>query len=99
MCIGDVAHVNVIADACPIWRFEAKFMLPWSFSEEGAAEKHMAQLQHNMWVTNARMSVLSIITGGGKWVEIAIAADSLYQHLLLTPGRQSIGGIWVGRFA
>jgi predicted phage-related endonuclease len=64
--------------------FEAKFMLPWSFSEEGAAEKHMAQLQHNMWVTNAKMSVLSIITGGGKWVEIAIPADSLYQHLLLT---------------
>ena len=26
--------------------FEAKFMLPWSFSEESAAEKHMAQLQH-----------------------------------------------------
>src|SRR5215216_285308 len=26
--------------------FEAKFMLPWSFSEELAAEKHMAQLQH-----------------------------------------------------
>src|SRR5271165_1832422 len=25
--------------------FEAKFMLPWSFSEEAAAEKHMAQLQ------------------------------------------------------
>ena len=25
--------------------FEAKFMLPWNFSEEGAAEKHMAQLQ------------------------------------------------------
>ena len=30
--------------------FEAKFMLPWTFSEEAAAEKHMAQLQHNMWV-------------------------------------------------
>jgi hypothetical protein len=29
---------------------EAKFMLPWSFSEEAAAEKHMAQVQHNMWV-------------------------------------------------
>src|SRR5208283_3242623 len=27
--------------------FEAKFMLPWSFSQEAAAEKHMAQLQHN----------------------------------------------------
>src|SRR5262249_10200962 len=50
--------------------FEAKFMLPWSFSEEAAAEKYMAQLQHNMWVTHLRSSVLSIITGGGKWVEI-----------------------------
>jgi putative phage-type endonuclease len=64
--------------------YEAKFMLPWSFSEEFAAEKYMAQLQHNMWVTNARMAALSVITGGGKWVEIAIAADPLYQHLLLT---------------
>jgi putative phage-type endonuclease len=64
--------------------YEAKFMLPWSFSEESAAEKYMAQLQHNMWVTNARMAVLSIITGGGKWVEISVAADPLYQHLLLT---------------
>jgi predicted phage-related endonuclease len=63
--------------------FEAKFMLPWSFSEEAAAEKHMAQVQHNMWVTNAREAALSIITGGGKWVEIKIAADPLYQHLLL----------------
>ena len=64
--------------------FEAKFMLPWSFSEEAAAEKHMAQLQHNMWVANAKTAVLSIITGGGKWVELTIPADSLYQHLLLT---------------
>src|SRR5450432_2897798 len=64
--------------------FEAKFMLPWSFSEEGAAEKHMPQLQHNMWVINAKEAALSIITGGGKWVEITIAVDSLYQHLLLT---------------
>src|SRR6478736_2023649 len=64
--------------------FEAKFMLPWSFSEETAAEKHMAQLQHNMWVTNSRLAALSVITGGGKWVEIKIAADPLYQHLLLT---------------
>jgi predicted phage-related endonuclease len=68
--------------------FEAKFMLPWSFSEEAAAEKHMAQLQHNMWVTNAKLAVLSIITGGGKWVEITIPADSLYQHLLITAERK-----------
>jgi predicted phage-related endonuclease len=64
--------------------FEAKFMLPWTFSEEAAAEKHMAQLQHNMWVANARSAVLSIITGGGKWVELTIHADPLFQHLLLT---------------
>src|SRR6187401_1038485 len=63
-------------------------MLAWSFSEEAAAEKHMAQLQHNMWVTNARTAVLSIITGGGKWVEITIPADSLYQHLLITAERK-----------
>jgi predicted phage-related endonuclease len=64
--------------------FEAKFMLPWAFTEETAAEKHMAQLQHNMWVMAARSSALSVITGGGKWVEIKIYADPLYQHLLLT---------------
>ena len=64
--------------------FKAKFMLPWSFSEEAAAEKHMPQVQHNMWVANAKTAALSIITGGGKWIEIAIPADPLYQHLLLT---------------
>jgi len=68
--------------------FEAKFMLPWSFSEEAAAEKHMAQLQHNMWVTNAKEAALSIITGGGKWVEITLPADALYQHLLITAERK-----------
>jgi hypothetical protein len=57
--------------------YEAKFMLPWSFSEGAAAEKYMAQLQANKWVTNARRAALSIITGGAKWVEIAIAASHL----------------------
>jgi predicted phage-related endonuclease len=64
--------------------FEAKFMLPWSFSEEAAAEKHMAQVQHNMWVTNAKSAALSIITGGGKWVEIAIPMDPLYLSVLVS---------------
>jgi hypothetical protein len=68
--------------------FEAKLMMPWSFSEEGAAEKHMAQVQHNMWVVNAKTAALSIITGGGKWVEIALSADPLYQHLLITAERK-----------
>jgi predicted phage-related endonuclease len=64
--------------------FEAKFMLPWSFSEAAAAEKYMAQLQHNMWVTHLRSSVLSIITGGGKWVEITIPMDPLYLTVLVS---------------
>jgi predicted phage-related endonuclease len=68
--------------------FESKFMLPWSFSEEMAAAKYMPQLQHNMWVVAARSAVLSVITGGGKWVEITIHADPLYQHLIVTAERK-----------
>jgi hypothetical protein len=68
--------------------FEAKFMPPWSFSEEAAAEKYMPQLQHNMWVVAARCAVLSVITGGGKWVEITTHADPLYQHLIVTAERK-----------
>jgi predicted phage-related endonuclease len=68
--------------------FEAKSMLPWSFSEEAAAEKYMPQLQHNMWVVAARTAVLSVITGGGKWVEILAQADPLYQHLIVTAERK-----------
>jgi hypothetical protein len=64
--------------------FEAKFMLPWSFSEEAAAEKYMAQVQHNMWVTHLRSAVLSIITGGGKWVEITTPMDPLYLSVLVS---------------
>jgi predicted phage-related endonuclease len=68
--------------------FEAKFMLPWSFSEETAAEKYMPQLHHNMGVVAARSAVLSVITGGGKWVEITTHADPIYQHLIITAERK-----------
>jgi predicted phage-related endonuclease len=63
--------------------FESKFMLPWSFSEKAAAEKYMAQLQHNMWVTQLRSAALSIITGGGKWVEVSVPMDPLYLSILV----------------
>jgi predicted phage-related endonuclease len=53
-----------------------------------AAEKYMPQLQHNMWVVAARTAVLSVITGGGKWLEIATHADPLYQHLIVTAERK-----------
>ena len=72
--------------------FEAKFMLPWTFSEEAAAEKHMAQLQHNMWVANARSAVLSIITGGGKWVEMTIHAIRC-TSISCSPPRRSSGAV------
>jgi predicted phage-related endonuclease len=68
--------------------FEAKFMLPWSFSEEAALAKYMPQLQHNMWVVASHSAVLSVITGGGKWVEITTHADPLYQHLVITAERK-----------
>jgi hypothetical protein len=38
-------------------------MMPWSFSEEGAAEKYIRQFQNNMWVTDVK--------------EVAAAASSL----------------------
>lgn len=63
--------------------FEGKFMLPWAFTEESAAEKHMPQLHHNMLVTGARRAFLSILTGGGRWVSIEVEADPVYQTVLL----------------
>ena len=42
----------------------------------------MPQLQHNMLVTGARKGYLSILTGGGKWVVIEVAADPVYQTVL-----------------
>jgi len=36
----------------------------------------------------AKSAVLSVITGGGKWVEITTHADALYQHLIVTAERR-----------
>ena len=63
-------------------------MLPWAFSEQTAAEKHAAQVQHAMWIVAARTAVISIITGGGKWLEVKLHADPLFQHLLVTAERK-----------
>src|SRR3974390_939905 len=76
--------------------FEAKFMLPWSYSDEAAAEKYMAQVQHNMWVTHLRSSVLSIITGGGKWVEIPIPMDPLYMTVLVAAEKKFCACVQTG---
>jgi hypothetical protein len=86
-CIG-IWRRRWMGSSAPSTPCSKPFMLPWSFSEEAAVEKHMAQLQYNMWVTNARSAVLSIITGGGKWIEMTIPADALYQHFLVTAERR-----------
>jgi hypothetical protein len=60
----------------------------------------MPQLQHNMWVVAARTAVLSVITGGGKWVEIATHADQILYALemLDRPKPQERGAhFWFGR--
>ena len=76
--------------------FEANFMLPWSFSEDRAAEKYMAQLQHNMWVTNAPEGVLSILTGGGKWVEMLkeLAPSVARVGVLMHPETAAHAAFW-----
>src|ERR1700727_2800061 len=85
--------------------YEAKFMLPWSFSEGAAAEKHMPQLQHNMWVINARTAALSIITGGGNWVAVpdcrrsplsTSPAHRREEVLALCPVRGPAAPVWRG---
>jgi hypothetical protein len=63
-------------------------MLPWSFAAEAAVEKHAPQLQHNLWVVTARTAVLSVITGGGRWIQIEVPADPLYQYLVATAERK-----------
>ena len=99
--VGSTSNGKSAIRCCPGWRppstvavkaneavFEAKFMLPWAFSEEAAVEKYAPQLQHNLWVVAGRIAVLSVITGGGKWVGIEVPADPLYQHLIVTAERK-----------
>jgi predicted phage-related endonuclease len=61
--------------------FKAAFTLPWS--RQTTAERHMAELQHDMLVAGTKRSVLSIISGGGQWIELSIDADPIYQTNLV----------------
>lgn len=70
--------------------FEAKFMLPFDWSIEGAAQKYYAQVQHNLWVTGLDRGYLSVITGGGQWKMAEIEADFFY-HVAL---RQAEEDFW-----
>ena len=67
--------------------FEAKFMLPWSFSEE-AAVRNICHSCSIICGCRREISGFVGITGGGKWVEITTHADPLYQHLIVTAERK-----------
>ena len=68
--------------------FEAKFMLPWYFSEQIAVTNTCRSCSTICGSSRQGPAVLSIITGGGKWVEITTRADPLYQHLIVTAERK-----------
>lgn len=77
--------------------FEAKFMLPFNWSEDKAIEKYFAQVQHNMMVTGLERSFLSVITGGGAWVCPEIEADIFYQIRLLEAEKDFWDCVQTGR--
>jgi predicted phage-related endonuclease len=66
--------------------YEAKFILPWSFSEE--RQPRNMPLSCSIICASSRRAVLSVITGGGKWVEIKTHIDPLYQHLIVPAERK-----------
>ncbi|MGY4607019.1 putative phage-related endonuclease [Bradyrhizobium sp. USDA 4474] len=76
--------------------FAACFLPSGHFSEPEVANLHMAQLQHSLWVMAARSALLSIITGDGKWIEMTVPADPLYQHLLLTAEKKFVRCVQTG---
>jgi hypothetical protein len=43
----------------------------------------MPQLLHNTFVVGTSKAVLSIITGGGQWVEIGVGTDPIFQTVLV----------------
>jgi hypothetical protein len=53
----------------------------------GRREVHAAAAAQYVGLA-AKSAVLSVITGGGKWVEITAHADPLYQHLIVTAERK-----------
>src|SRR5437588_454939 len=61
---------------------EAALVRIW---REKRGEVEPEDLSNNLLV---QLGALSIIPGGGKWVEITLSADPLYQHLLLTAERK-----------
>lgn len=62
--------------------FEAKHVSAFSNMDE-CLEKYAPQLQHNMLVAGTHRAFLSVIFGNHKWDYVEVAADPIYQALLL----------------
>jgi hypothetical protein len=63
---------------------EAKFAPASLLTAASARAMFLATAQHDLWVAQAKVAALSVVTGDGRWFEASIDADPLYQHLLLT---------------
>jgi len=59
-----------------------------SWPDTSAGLNPQSRRQAGLWVVAARSAVLSVITGGGKWIEITTHADPLYRHLIVTAERK-----------
>jgi hypothetical protein len=70
-------------------------MLPSPFSEE-AADKHKAQFLHDMVVAGTKKSVVSVVNSGGKWIELTIEADPIYQIMLIAAEKAFLRAVKTG---
>ena len=69
--------------------FEAKFLMPWSFPEEGAAQKYMPQLHHKVG-HQLVSSVFSVITGARSGWRSSSRQTPYSNAYCLRPRRSSV---------
>jgi len=76
--------------------FEAAY-LPTSVTKEEAAEIYMPRLQHTMLLARRSQSVLSVITGDGRWFATTVEADPVYQTALIAAEKAFWQAVHFGR--
>ena len=84
---------GIVLGTGAVW--EAKHTSAFAKPDEVLA-RYMPQLQHNMAVTGAENSVLSVIYGNHRWETYEVAADWLYQDALLAAERAFWDSVLVG---
>src|SRR6266478_7749910 len=74
--------------------FEAKFMLPWSFSEEAAAEKPVAQVQHKWGYQCNGRGALDHSRLGRVLKSVSTSVQSLRGAVVLPSGMDGPADAW-----